>query len=198
MKKFFTLLVAAFAAVSTFAQSQFTMDTLDATLGSEDNELVFNLTGATAYSTAIFNVTLPEGYTFYYDEDEDDYVIIMNIAKPEFTTRLTGNTLRIVAKSGSSKLFKADEGFIKIQIVAAADAKPGIVTISKLQFAKPDGSQLELDDVTGIIRVNGKEPTGISAVAGIKANGAIFDLSGRKVAKFQKGINIVNGNKIVK
>lgn len=46
---------------------------------------------------------------------------------------------------------------------------------------------------------DGDEATGISNVdANVNANGPIFNLAGQRVGKMQKGINIVNGKKILK
>ena len=44
------------------------------------------------------------------------------------------------------------------------------------------------------------EPTGITAVAGSKTNAAgsaIYNIAGQKMSKIQKGLNIINGNKVV-
>ena len=47
------------------------------------------------------------------------------------------------------------------------------------------------------LRFNFGETTGIEGVIeGTNANAVIFDLSGRRVAKMQKGIYIVNGKKV--
>ena len=47
--------------------------------------------------------------------------------------------------------------------------------------------------------LDGDEATGISDVdANVNANGPIFNLAGQRVGKMQKGINIVNGKKILK
>ena len=46
--------------------------------------------------------------------------------------------------------------------------------------------------------LNGDDATGISDVdANVNANGPIFNLAGQRVGKMQKGINIVNGKKIM-
>lgn len=47
--------------------------------------------------------------------------------------------------------------------------------------------------------LNGGDATGISGVdANVDANEAIYNLAGQRINKFQKGINIINGKKILK
>ena len=47
--------------------------------------------------------------------------------------------------------------------------------------------------------LNGDDATGISNVdANVDANEAIYNLAGQRINKFQKGINIINGKKILK
>jgi hypothetical protein len=47
--------------------------------------------------------------------------------------------------------------------------------------------------------LNGGDATGISGVdANIDANEAIYNLAGQRINKLQKGINIINGKKILK
>ena len=46
----------------------------------------------------------------------------------------------------------------------------------------------------------GEDATGISEIAKEEAteNGAIYNLAGQRISKMQKGINIVNGKKVLK
>ena len=54
-------------------------------------------------------------------------------------------------------------------------------------------------DVKGFDLTGEDDATGISNVdANVNANGPIFNLAGQRVGKMQKGINIVNGKKILK
>ena len=47
--------------------------------------------------------------------------------------------------------------------------------------------------------LNGGDATGISGVdANVDANEAIYNIAGQRINKFQKGINIINGKKILK
>ena len=68
---------------------------------------------------------------------------------------------------------------------------PFVLSAGKCYAELPDGSEarvIRMDDATGIIETeNGKRKTEND-----------FDLSGRRVEKLQKGVYIVNGNKVVK
>lgn len=44
----------------------------------------------------------------------------------------------------------------------------------------------------------GEETTAISAMESERSNAEIYDLSGRKITRTQKGINIINGHKVIK
>ena len=59
------------------------------------------------------------------------------------------------------------------------------------------GTTYEIDQNNYIYSLNGLTD-GINAISSEKANGAIYDLSGRRVEKAVKGIYIMNGRKFVK
>ena len=76
-------------------------------------------------------------------------------------------------------------------------------------WKNPDGSgftngahkaYLALGGASGVkgFDLNGDDATGISNIDANNANGPIFNLAGQRVGKMQKGINIVNGKKILK
>ena len=46
--------------------------------------------------------------------------------------------------------------------------------------------------------INGEEfETSISEINGVAENGIIYNLAGQRISKMQKGINIVNGKKVL-
>lgn len=83
-----------------------------------------------------------------------------------------------------------------VAFTADDQIKPGdeVIVYGKLTLF---GTTYEIDQNNYIYSLNGITD-GINAISSEKANGAIYDLSGRRVEKAVKGIYIMNGRKFVK
>ena len=83
-----------------------------------------------------------------------------------------------------------------VAFTANDQIKPGdeVIVYGKLTLF---GTTYEIDQNNYIYSLNGITD-GINAISSEKANGAIYDLSGRRVEKAVKGIYIMNGRKFVK
>lgn len=63
----------------------------------------------------------------------------------------------------------------------------------KCYFTAPAG----VDQVRAFFFTNDGEPTGIESIFGGEEKTEIYDLSGRRLNSLQKGVNIVNGRKVI-
>ena len=179
--------------------------------------------GEAGYATYVakYNVSFPEGVEAYiatstgYDQiKEEEYVSltkVTSVAKgtPVVLKNEGEYTLTPVAdpESAEGNLLKASDGTVEgngtIYVLAKpADKKVGFYAVQKgttvaegkayLEVAKPGVKGFVFafaDQADGINEVNGQWST---------ANGqSIFNLAGQRIQKMQKGINIVNGKKVV-
>lgn len=176
------------------------------------------------YSTLYSPValTIPEGVTAYIASDEGTYlhltaieggkipantgVILAGTASTTYSfdittggsvdgNELTGTSVAITRPVGSYVLATGTVNEEKV-VGFFAQGSTGAATIPgfKAYLAAGGGAvktfRFDFDDETGINEVNGE---GINVV-----NSPIYNLAGQRLNKMQKGINIVNGKKVLK
>ena len=115
--------------------------------------------------------------------ETDDVTANMLVAVLETTTiqqTADGKTNYVFGKSGGK------EQFFKVRAAGME------VPANNAYLAVPEAEAKGLD-VIGF----GEDATGINAVENETVNGDIYNLQGQKVNRMQKGVNIVNGKKIV-
>lgn len=86
-------------------------------------------------------------------------------------------------------------------ILAKPDGQPtGFYQASSGSTIPAGKGYIELTEVSGVkaLLFEGDDPTGIMAVEALGENGAIYNLAGQRLQKVQKGINIINGIKVLK
>ena len=183
---------------------------------------IYSLNGKTTYvAKELVDITntLETAYTVakaieLMNDDKNDltkqvFVKGFIVGTPDFQRKAADNTLY-----GNVNLNIADEkgGTTTLAIYRGKDFEGANFTEETIGRLK-EGDEvvfqglLQLytkDEVTTPQLTSGKlasvngETSGISSIANVKNTGAIFDLSGRRVSKAQKGIYIINGKKVVK
>ena len=176
------------------------------------------------YSTLYSPValTIPDGLTAYIASDEGEYlhltaieggkipantgVILAGTASTTYNFDITtGGSVDGNALTGTSVAINRPDGSYVLATGTVDEEKvvgffakgdTGATTIPgfKAYLAAGGGAvktfRFDFDDETGINEVNGE---GINVV-----NGPIYNLAGQRLNKMQKGINIVNGKKVLK
>lgn len=108
---------------------------------------------------------------------------------------LSGSVTDTYVEGTAYVLSNGAEGIGLYKAVLNKNAEGGEGTTHFLNNANK--AYLPVTTGSQVLRFNFGETTGIeNAIVGENGNAAIFDLSGRRVAKMQKGIYIVNGKKV--
>ena len=189
-----------------------------ATFSNEDG-----MCGFTEYSESMLSAwSLADGYVKADALDVVDVITDFYLISPEFKLDENGNTLsfeqtamyfndfcneaQLLIREAGGEWYNVDvieEPLIGMGFVRTSDIKiPSEFNGKTVQLAflyTADGS--EYDSGLWFVRnLNVKKvvPTGISEVSEeVMNNGKIYDIQGRELNKLQKGINIVNGKKII-
>ncbi|MBO5264117.1 MAG: dockerin type I repeat-containing protein, partial [Bacteroidaceae bacterium] len=155
------------------------------------------------FSAIQFDLELPEGIEVdfdgeYYAVDLGSRTNSRKHSYPECAIQPDGS-LRVVIISMSNALYNGTEGDVAtaaLKVNGAADGDYQF-TIKNVVLSAP-GSKEKLEPYTGWINVTGGV-TGIDEITadGAAADGAIYDLQGRKVSNPTKGVYIINGKKVI-
>lgn len=107
------------------------------------------------------------------------------------SNELSENTTRVLATGLNAKTLKeGNEAIAYIDIMGE-----GEVALSNIRFSTPEATSASAKGV--IIAIEG-EATGISSVKAEENVEGVYTIGGVKTNKLQKGVNIVNGRKVVK
>ncbi|MBQ7686265.1 MAG: hypothetical protein IJT28_03415 [Bacteroidaceae bacterium] len=199
MKKI-SVLMAAFMAVcmSALADDGIKVSPLTIAQGeTADLEIMFESAEA-KYVGYQFDVTT-EGLGFNIDLDEEEgYDGGSALAKSHTiaASEPTAGTYRFLCSSNKNATIKAGSNVLMtISLRADAELEPGTykVTISNIEFS--DGkSPYKFDPVEATVTVT--VPTAIKSTSASKQTKGTYNVAGQQV-EMQKGINIVDGKKVM-
>lgn len=190
-------------------------------------EIDFNIIveGAAAETVEI-TLGNPSGYNTYVSEKDLDFTGLdakAYIVKSVSATEATLEPVTTIAAGEGFIIEGAGEATIEVPVAAETPAasatllKAGTPSVGDYLLAK-DGSKFVLWNGEGTLATNkaylpaeaisdasGAKPfsidlstaTGISEVKAAKADGAIYSISGVRVAEPQKGVYIMNGRKVI-
>ncbi|MBR6142310.1 MAG: hypothetical protein IKQ37_11225 [Bacteroidaceae bacterium] len=134
---------------------------------------------------------MPSGALGLYDDEVDgSNALAKELAQEdeEIVNDLKG-TLEPIEAAGKFVLAKPEGEEVGFFL-----AESGTIAAGKAYLELPAGS-----DVKGFIfKFAEEDPTGIANVETVAENGLIYNIAGQRISKMQKGINIVNGKKILK
>ena len=172
----------------------------------ENNELVVNITNPTfAFSAIQFDIVLPEGIEVdfdgeYYAVDLGSRTNNRRHSYPECAIQPDGS-LRVVIISMSNALYNGTEGDVAVASLKVDGLTDGRYEygIKNVTIANEKSQKEVLEAYTAeLIVANGVTGIGSIDAEGTAADGAIYDLAGRKVNSTVKGgIYIQNGKKFV-
>lgn len=166
---------------------------------------------------APFDVTIPSGVKAYTVDAAEGNTLTLT----EKVTTIPANT-PVVLESEAEVAATACYGYA----VPVADPKAGLLTGTYTDIDAPNGSYVlqnqggkvgfylvDTNEATPKVRANrayltianggvkafyfGDVETAIKSVMDGVAAGEVYDLSGRKISKLQRGVNIVNGKKVM-
>ena len=132
---------------------------------------------------------MPSGALGLYDDEVDGSNALVKSFAPEDIDNDLKGTLEPIDAVGKFVLAKPEGEEVGFFL-----ADSGEIAAGKAYLELPAGS-----DVKGFIfKFADEDPTGIANVETVAENGLIYNIAGQRISKMQKGINIVNGKKILK
>lgn len=173
--------VKGWAAPSTFTSN----DAISLT--ERGGCLSMNLENEHNYTAFQFDLFVPE--------DVDVAQMMLNAERKQghqlLYNKVESGHYRVAALSISNNDFKGNEGeLLKFALNEVVDNK---ICIRGIHFFDAEGNDYLFDDIEGAIATRLNRPTSAPSPYG----GEIYDLQGRKREQMQRGVNIVNGKKIM-
>ncbi len=155
-------------------------------LSSGTNALSLSLNGDADFTAFQFEVTVPDNMDIsairINGMRKDGHQLLFN--------KVSENCYRVVALSLSNATFKGREG--ELLQISVNDQPTDDICVNNIHFVTTNGTDITFDT----LYISSNE-TGIANVNVNKDSNAIYDLQGRKLSKIQRGVNIVNGKKVV-
>ena len=162
------------------------------------------------FSQLQFDITLPEGLEIPECFDEEQFDDVKDIKRGSRTksvysiqTQPVGEALRVLCITQNSKAFFTGESgdVLLITVKAADDIAVGDVEIkiTNTLLSRQDGTTYKPSDCTATVSVTEGPTSGIDEMKEQRAESkdVYYDLSGRAVENPTKGINIIDGKKVL-
>lgn len=149
------------------------------------------------------DITLPEGISFLYDEDAEDYVTVSSRI-PKKLVLSSGmqndNTLRVAGVCTSLSSINGNTGSVfSFKVKANENIMAGMYEIKMSNMELSYGEAIDVADRSSVLEIL-NEANGIATIFsnGI-ANSEVYDLNGRRVneSMTKKGIYIIDGKKVL-
>ncbi len=157
------------------------------TLTRRNGNLSLNLKNESCYSAFQFDLYVPEGMDvsgiMLNPERKHKHQILYN--------KIEDGHYRIAALSTVNNIFKGHDG--ELLNITLDEIPDNEISIRKILFFDSEGQSYQFDDIESMIVT---QIENLSSTI-LKEKEIIYDLQARKREKLQRGINIVNGKKIV-
>lgn len=155
-------------------------------LSAGGNALSFCLDGEADFTAFQFEVDVPDG--------TDISAISINGTRKDghqlLYNKLDDNRYRVTALSLSNAVFKGSKGELLQFSISGQDTDD--ICVHDIHFVTTNGKDITFD----VLYVSGTE-TGIANMNVNEDKDTIYDLLGRKLSKVQRGVNIINGRKVI-
>ena len=157
-------------------------------LTERSGNLSLNLQNELSYTAFQFDLYVPE--------DADVTQMMLNAERKQghqlLYNKVENGHYRVAALSTSNRTFDGDNG--ELLCIALDEISGEEVSIRDIHFFDTMGNDYLFEDIEGAIT------TGVRQIDNeqLTIDNAIFDLQGRRQEKIQRGVNIVNGRKIIK
>lgn len=155
-------------------------------VSTQGNALSLCLNGDADFTAFQFEVELPENTDITAMRinglRKDGHQLLYN--------KVAENRYRVAVLSLSNAVFKGNEGeLLNISI----DGQPTEeICMHDILFVTKNSTSISFDDIS-----LSDTATGIAHINENESKTVIYDLQGRRLAKLQRGVNIINGNKVV-
>lgn len=159
----------------------------------ETKEMFVDLTNPEDEITLVqFDMRLPAGLSLKQTGGEYDIDMCDRTTwrRHSLEANALGDIIRFLLASSSNTIISGTEGgIIKMTLIADANYMDGVIRLEKILLVTPDEKEIKPADVIA---------SGIADVVADKRNtDAVFSLSGQRLSAPKKGINIVDGRKVI-
>ena len=148
------------------------------------------------------DITLPQGISFLYDEESDDYVSATSRVPKKLTLgseMQDENTLRVAGVcTGSSSIYYNSGSVFTFKVKADENIKVGIYEIQLTNVELSYGEAIDVADRSSALEIL-NNASGITTLTTDECSkSVVYDLNGCRIdaSKAKKGIFIVNGKKV--
>ena len=154
-------------------------------LSTQKNALSLCLDGDADFTAFQFEVKLPQGVDItamrINGQRKDGHQLLYN--------KVADNRYRVTVLSLSNAAFKGNEG--ELLNISVNGQPTDMISVNNILFVAKNGTGIAFDALSL------SEATDITNVHVNEGNNVIYDLQGRKLSKVQRGMNIVNGRKVI-
>ena len=165
----------------------------------ETREMAVSLTNPDDALTLLqFDLLLPQG--LMVERDADGLVADMAGRTSRNSHQLCaygdGGNIRFLLASAANELIDATEGtVIRMRVTADAGFSGGTITLHDILGVSPNEQEVTMPDWQYAI-AGGTD--GIYSISDAQKGATVYSLTGQRLHSVQKGINIINGKKIIK
>ena len=206
MKKIMMMVAACMLSIVSVAQTTESLSIVDFEItAGETKSVAVELKSGTEYTNFKFDILLPDGLTIALNSrGKLDVSLSEDMVDDHFLTAQkvseTENRYRFIAISMTNAVFLETSGILLNLTIQADVTVPAGQLVGKIQgvnFSTPAAVDSFFDDTTFIITCKENPATGINDPMADKGEKPIYTLDGRRTKTMQKGVNIVNGQKVV-
>lgn len=203
MKKIHLLVLALFACVAGWAEDNNKFYFTDAVIrpGETANIELCVRNDATDLSCFEAEIQLPEGLAVVKDAEGNPQATLYRnrIADHEILANvLADGNLKLLVSSVSGQALDDVEGPLLSFCVRADDAAPvgecAVQTVGESLLVNANAEAFYSVGVKGTVLIT-DDATAIESIQEHNGNGLIYNISGQRLSKKQKGINIIDGRK---
>ena len=155
-------------------------------LSNGSNALSLCLDGAADFTAFQFEMELPENTDItamrVNGQRMGNHKLLYN--------KVEANRYRVAVLSFSNAVFKGNAG--ELLNISIDGLNTNEISVYDIHFVTKNGTDITFD----ALALSGTV-TGIANVSSNESDNVIFDLQGRKLSKTQRGVNIINGKKVI-
>ena len=155
------------------------------------------------YTAIQFELVVPEGISLKYVEDDEDYAYELNSERMSgknwsvTITKIKDDTYQFIIYNSKNATLKGTSGALfTLKFVASDTMADGTLTghLKNQMLAIDKNNSTDIGDIP--FYINGND-TGVGSVLSDSKETSTYDLSGQKLLAPQKGINIIDGKKVI-
>lgn len=190
MKRLITTIITLAAIIADASAQSLSVQPIEVQTG-EQTEMVVSLAGGTSATALQFNLQLPEGVTA---ETSSATLGSATDGHTLSVQTLDSGDLLFILYSMDFNAFKDGE-LIRIPVTAGSTETTSNGKLYTVRTATADAVSNTCEEAAFVVTI--KAPTAIKSVLSNEPSKSVYNVNGQQISNTQKGINIVDGKKIM-